>query len=663
MKDHSGSLRRSWRELLPQWAASRSLAPCGISILLVLLVLALYANSFPGAFILDDQLIVVENPLVQHLDLLTIFRADYWHGVNNSGLFRPLTILSLALNRLLFGPAPFGFHLINVLLHAAVTFLLWRGLRVWGLPLFAATTCAILFAAHPLHTEVVNEVVGRSELLAAFFVLAAFNLARSHSVYSSLGVCLCYLLALLSKEHAITFLILLPLGEGFVAGESRLWQRRWPLYLGLAAVAGAWLCWRSFGVISTAPLLPLSEAAAPLAYVDGVTRILTALHYQWLYLGKLFLPHGMQAVYSATDLPPFIRSFFSLPALLVLAGTSSLLLLLVWGWRRRSPLALFALFYLLSFLPTANLFFPIGVTFAERLAYLPSLWFCAGLGVLFTGLRALPSCRSWLWLLLSVYLLYLGAMTWARNPDFASEKKLWRAEVANNPADFSGWLNLAEALLAAGEMDAADKAYQAMLAVDPDDPTGVRSRMTFYLVQGDYAQALAIAQKNFAQAQSQGDIIAMAFDGRSMAAAYLGMGECVKALSYLEGPALPLRYQPQTIASRLAVLSCLGRDEEVVAEMAGMEKGVITGWMRYQYGFSLMRMGRLAEARRQLEQVVKEATTNAEAWNLLGVICVQLADKPAAMAAFARAAALVPGEASYRENLQRTQSEEGQNGE
>lgn len=664
MTDNINSWHWNWRSSLPSGAVPPAVISFWLPTLLVLLALALYANSFPGAFILDDQLIVVNNSLVQHPDLITIFRADYWHGVNHSGLFRPLTILSLALNRMLFGPAPLGFHLVNVLLHAAVTLLLWRGLLVWGVPLFAATTSAVLFAAHPLHTEVINEVVGRSELLAAFFLLAAFNFARSRRASAPLWVCLCYLLALLAKEHAVTFLLLLPLAEAFVAASPGLWRRRWPLYLGLAAVAALWLCWRQFGVPNHLPQIPLSVAAAPLAYVDPLTRGLTALHLQWLYIGKLFLPHGLQAVYSLSDLPPFIRSFFSIPALLVVGGSSSLLVLLAWGWQRRSPLALFALLYLLAFLPTANLLFPIGVTFAERLAYFPSLWFCAGLGVLFAaGLRVFPSSRPWMWLLLLVYVLYLGGMTWARNPDFASEQRLWRAEVANNPADFVGWLNLAESLLAAGDMDAADKAYRSMLAVDPDDPTGVRSRMAFYLVQGDYAQALAIAQKGFAQAQSQGDIIAMAFDGRSLAEAYLGKGECDKALSYLEGPALPLRNQPQTIKSRLAVLSCLGRDDEVVAELAGMEKGDMPGWMQHQYGFSLMRTGRLTEARVQLEQVVKEATTNAEAWNLLGVICGQRQDRAAAIAAFARAAALVPGDAIYRDNLQQARLEGGRDGE
>ena len=70
---------------------------------------------------------------------------------------------------------------------------------------------ALLFAVHPLHTEVVNEVVGRSELLAAPFLLAACTASRGRSRYVPLLVGLCFLLALLAKEHAIILLALLPL--------------------------------------------------------------------------------------------------------------------------------------------------------------------------------------------------------------------------------------------------------------------------------------------------------------------------------------------------------------------------------------------------------------------------------------------------------------------
>lgn len=627
----------------------------GIPALLSLLVVFVYANSFPGTFILDDLLIVEKNALLQHPDLATIFRSDYWHGVENSGLFRPLTILSLALNRFLLGEAPFGFHLVNVLLHAAVTVLLWRALLVWDLPPLAAVVAALLFAVHPIHADVVNIVVGRSELLVAFFLLLGFILARRQALGAGILVCLCFLLALLSKEHAITFLLLLPLWNLFHAGSVQVMKERWPLYAGMLAVAVAWLLWRKFGVINPLPPFPLSEAAAPLAYVDGVTRVLTALQHQWLYFAKLLWPTGLQAVYSVADLPSFIPSVLSPAGLGVLLGTVAALVLLVIGLRQLSPLALFALLYLVAFLPTSNLLFPIGVTMAERLAYFPSLWFCAATGVLAAALIGKPRLQRWAWALLLSYLFGLGGVTLWRNRDFASDVHLWSAEVVENPRDFLGWESLARSLTEAGRYEEADGAYRWMLEYAPDYPGGLRSRTSFFLMQGAFAQALPTATRAFALSQAKGDPIAMAFDGLDLAEVHLGLGECEKALAYLDGPTRPLR-NLRAIGTRSATLACLDRHADVVTELAGVDPGLLTPNLRYQFGLSLFRLGRLAEARLQLEEAVK-VEGDAGVWNLLGVVRAQQSDWKNAIAAFSRAVALQPKDVEYQKNLRRAQGE------
>jgi protein O-mannosyl-transferase len=638
-----------------RWEQSR----WGIPALLVLVVGIVYANSFPGVFIFDDHSIVQNNSLLHPLDLVTILRSDYWGGFLHSGLYRPLTILSLGLNRLLFGPEPFGFHLVNVLLHAGVTILLFRMLRVWGVTSLAAGSAALLFAVHPLHLEVVDVVVGRSELLAALFLLAGFIVARRRNFWAAPLVCLCYLLALLSKEHAVTFLALLPLWETFAAGSPRIWKERWPLYAGLLTVAILWQLWICFGVIHSLPLFPLVEAVAPLAFVDGTTRVLTALHLQWIYLGKLLVPSGLQAVYSVADMPAFISSPFSLAGLLVTTATGGVLVLLAWGWRRRSPLALFGLFYCVAFLPTANLVFAIGVSMAERLTYFPAIWFCAGLGTLFAALGTASRRQRWGIAVLVGYLLMLGGMTMWRNRDYSNEVRLWSAEVVQNSQDFLGWQSLADSLLAAGNIEEGDQAYQWMLYFAPDYPAGLRGRTTFLLKQKRYAEALATAHKAFALSSKQNDAIGLAFDGLDLAEANLVLGECAQALSYLDGPSRIMRAQLQYVALRSATLSCLGRDAEAVDELANIDDSRLNGLLRYQYAKSLFRLGRIKEARSHLEKAVKGGEDDAAVWNLLGMVCTEMNEPEAAQAAFAKAVTLAPGAARYRENLQRVRWSDG----
>lgn len=634
-----------------------------LSILLLLVVALVYANSFPGAFLFDDLVVVRDNPLVQHPDLKTIFRSDYWGIHANSGLYRPLTILSLAGDRWFLGSAPLGFHLVNVLLHGAITLLLFQMLRIWGVALAAAVIAALLFAVHPLHHEVVDVVVGRSELLVALFLLLAFLLARRKDPWSTFSVCLCYLLALLSKEHAITFLVLLPLWEAYFAGTWQVWKERRVLYAALFAVAALWLLWAQFGVVRMMPSYPLAEAASPLAFVDGTTRVLTALHHQWLYLFKLLAPHGLQAVYSVADMPPFIRSLFSFPALLVLLASAGALLLLAWGWRRRSLLALFGVLYLLAFLPTSNLFFAIGVTMAERLTYFPSLWFCAGMGVLLAMVIDRPAWHHYGWAAVLCYSLFLGGLTVWRNTLYDSEVRLWSYEVVQNPQDFLGWQNLGDSLLSIGNIEDADQSYRWMLTLAPDYPAGLRGRTAFFLRQGRYDEALPTAHKVFELSRRDNDTIGMGFDGQDLAEAYRGIGKCAEALAYLDGPSRIVRDQLSYSRLRGETLACLGRDDEAVEELSRISEELLSPNIRQLLAASHYRLGRFSEARRHLETALTTGgADNVAIWGLLGRVYLELGQRRLAQEAFTAALRLAPENEQYRAQLLQAQQPESAQG-
>lgn len=630
--------------------------PCA----LLVLTLLVYANSFPGTFVLDDLHIVQNNQLVQQPDLLTIFTSDYWHGFENSGLFRPITILSLAINRLLLGANPLGFHLVNVLLHAVVAVLLWRLLCEWGLPVAAASTAAVLFVVHPIHVEAIDIVVGRSELLVALFLLAAFLIARREGWIAWSAVWVCYLLALCSKEHAITFLALLPLVDLFHDGYSAI-RRRWPLYVGLLIATIFWLSWRHYFVILNNPLprFLLTEAANPLGFIDTTSRVLTALRYQGLYLGKMLLPHGLQSVYSSNDLPLFIRSVFSLSGMLVVTGSGAIVGLLVIGWRRRSLIALCGALYLIAFLPTANIVFPIGAAVAERLGYFPSVWYCASLGAILASLWEFERTKRWLWLVVIIYGLFLSVSLLVRNLDYADEISLWSAEVEENPSDFLGWQSLAESYNNQGQYEGADNAYRTMLALAPDYPGGLRSRTAFFLSLGMYDKALPSAEKVFALSQEKNDPIAQAFDGLDLAEVTLQLNDCGRTLTLLDGPALPLQNHLRALELRSVALACLNRHEEAVKYFSRIEGEPQDHRIRYRYGLSLFQLRRLADARTQLEEAVRRNDKDAEAWNLLGVVSAEQKDWTSGIAAMERASELAPDNQRYLENLERARREGG----
>src|SRR5258708_38363978 len=166
-----------------------------VALLVVVAALA-YWNTLLNSFTLDDTVYIFKTPAVTSFSASRLFEPT---KANN--IFRPVTFATFALNWAVDGGHPFGYHLVNLLLHAAVSFLLYLVLCLLLEPLPRARTAAFaaawLFALHPIHTEAVASVVGRSELLAAGFLLLAWLL---HLYDRPILALVCFALAMLSKE-------------------------------------------------------------------------------------------------------------------------------------------------------------------------------------------------------------------------------------------------------------------------------------------------------------------------------------------------------------------------------------------------------------------------------------------------------------------------------
>ncbi|MBL7058101.1 hypothetical protein ISS03_02070 [Patescibacteria group bacterium] len=145
--------------------------PLLILLTFVTLVFVVFGNSLTNNFVFDDLAIVRnrdELKTISHLPFL--FFEPYHEKGLNTDLYRPITMISFSINYFVFGEKPWGFHLVNILLHAIASWLLYLSLFKITNKFRVSLLAAILFLLLPIHTEAINPIVGRAEILSLLFI-------------------------------------------------------------------------------------------------------------------------------------------------------------------------------------------------------------------------------------------------------------------------------------------------------------------------------------------------------------------------------------------------------------------------------------------------------------------------------------------------------------
>jgi protein O-mannosyl-transferase len=358
--------------------------------------LVLYLHTAGFGWVYDDQMEVVHNVLVRSLEHLPrFFTSTVWAGSGTETyLYRPLALVTYALNYQVSGLHPWSYHLVNILLHGGVSVLVFRLAMAWGIPLAVAGMGGLLFAVHPVHVEAVAAVFGRKDLLATGFTLLmvlGHLRARARGGWSLVLPPVAYGAALLSKEAGVAGLLLVAAHDLILErdGRSLLRSTRTAgLYVAYLAVLLLYLLVRA-QVAGTGGVPETSIFDNPLAGADSFTRIATALVVVAKGIVLLSLPLTLSPDYSFNAIP-LVESLLD-PRLLLttlLMGTLTVLGLVAWRRRPeegrgpeerpwRATVTLLALaWYAVAVLPTSNLLVPTGTIFGERLLYLPSVAFC-----------------------------------------------------------------------------------------------------------------------------------------------------------------------------------------------------------------------------------------------------------------------------------------------
>jgi len=470
---------------------------------------AVYANTLANGFVWDDVLLIVDNPRIKSWDripeLVTRPLAQ------DTQYYRPLQGLTFLTDYAVNGLAPAGFHLTNVALHALVALLFYRVSRMILRDSVAALVAALLFAVHPIHTEAVAYLAGRTDSLAALFLLSALLLYRSP--YLSAGA---FLLALLARESA---LVLVPLVILLEAGGVVAPRRRLERYGAYAVVMALYAAMRAT-FLGDQPV-HIANAAIPLG-----TRLLTMPKVVLSYLALLVLPlrlHMERRVFPATSvLDP---SFLGPASVLFLFAT-----LLFESRATAWPIVFGALWFLVALLPFANVV-PLDAFMAEHWLYVPSMgvFMAAGWSVA-RSLRR-PRRGPVAAVALAVVLAAYSARTMSRNREWATEASIFEATVRDSPSSFRALSNLGRVYLEAGDPERAlDFLTQALArAATPRDEAIVHAnRALAHGLAGRHADAVREYRRAIELKGADAQIYT------NLAGTYLAMGQTDEAKQALE---------------------------------------------------------------------------------------------------------------------------------
>jgi tetratricopeptide (TPR) repeat protein len=417
-----------------------------------------YAPALNGPFVFDDA------NLPYHMQDYPAALAVWLRGV------RPLLMFSYWINYRV-SPSPFGFHLTNIAIHLFNSFLVFLIARKllrpdssdWLLPAFAAA----VFLLHPIQTEAVSYVAGRSESLSVLFFLAAFAVflyrpAPAVSWKVSIAVLLLFGAAAATKEHTLLLPALLLLTDyywnpGFSFSGIR---RNWRLYVPMALGAAA-------GLAFVARILKNNWSAGfGIQEFTWYQYFFTQCRAFFVYLRLLVFPAGQNMDWDY----PISRNILDGGAILGLAA-----ILLMAGaaiyFRKRYRLASYGfLVYLLLMAPTSS-FVPIKDPIAERRMYLPMI------GILLVVIAALARIRldrrevnrRKLAAVLCGILAVLGFLTYQRNRLWASDISIWEDAAAKSPGKQRVRFQLAHTYYANGRCGDAIAQYAEAARLETPD--------------------------------------------------------------------------------------------------------------------------------------------------------------------------------------------------
>ncbi len=424
-----------------------------MSFVILFLSFFVYTNTFRNGYVLDDFSVIKENWVVKRgvVSIPLIFKTSYRYGYWSSAddLYRPLSLTMFAAEWQLWPDNPKPGHVINVLLYSLACVVLFLTLRklFYKYNVFLPFIATLIFALHPIHTEVVSNIKSRDEILSFLFLISTlyFAICYANSAKNKwliLGA-ISYFLAFLSKESAITFLAVFPLAIYFFTDAP---NKRNVLFSGIMLIPALLFLIIRAKVLANQPEMALVSYTDNLlvAAPDILTRHATAIKILGKYIWKLIVPYPLASDYSFNQIT--INGWGNLWVLLSFVILVFMGIFAIIKFKTKYILSFVILFFFITISIYSNIVIIIGSSFGERFLFVPSLAYSLVLSWLIFQLLKLNiektqitepksffNSNKLIVLTIIPILLIYSVEVISRNKDWNSNLSLYSADVLKSP--------------------------------------------------------------------------------------------------------------------------------------------------------------------------------------------------------------------------------------
>ncbi len=460
---------------IPSGKIHKQFGPIPACLFIAVIGFAVYANAIHGEFVYDDIDAIRDNPALENpLDLASLNRSLSADRGLKEYFFRPLVILTFAVDRFFWKSDVRGYHVTSILWHVLAALALYGLSAQLYRDRAVSFLTALFFVIHPVHTEAVAYISGRADPLFLFFLFLCFiHYVRIHEdlgppAVQTVLIGIFYGAALLCKEHALIFLALA--GIYHLIFHKKL--KFWPTAI-LLTITGFYLYSR---------LADYKLLAVVHPYRSDLATRLPGIFASLAQYGRLLVwPQGLHMEYGMT--------FFRWSDAVAITGFSLFLVLLTVlcvRWRQRE-ISFPLLWFIVAWVPVSNLF-TLNARMAEHWLYLPSVGFfmMVSLAVV-RGLRS--KYRPVVLTAAVAILIILGILTVRQNETWRDAVQFYERTIRFEPGAARMYNNLGTALQERGKMKEATEVMEKAAAMNPRASESHYNLGNLYALQGRYDDA------------------------------------------------------------------------------------------------------------------------------------------------------------------------------